>query len=215
MVPVKTGITPVLDYPRRSHDRKGYHYVAERSLSRFTLLGSFAGCATDGSGGLPHNLRPARGGHSQEPFRLVGSRRYGLLEDRVRRARAVPPGASEVGWTRPGRVSRCGTLRARARGDELLDLPGLRPHTPGRCRYARVRRSSRCCRRRLPAGARPAMGRARRGRYPPARSSRRARGGWTSTLWVWPSRYWPEACGPPTSSSPPARGALSRVGRGL
>jgi hypothetical protein len=25
MASVKTGITPVLDYPRRSHDRKGCH----------------------------------------------------------------------------------------------------------------------------------------------------------------------------------------------
>ena len=40
-------------------------------------------------------------------------------------------------------------------------------------------------------------------------------GGWTSTLWVWPSRSWPDVCGPATSSSPPARGALSPAGRGL
>src|SRR5215218_1885204 len=40
-------------------------------------------------------------------------------------------------------------------------------------------------------------------------------GGWTSILWVWLSRCWPDACGPATSSSPPARGALSRAGRGL
>src|SRR5215210_8803664 len=95
MAPVRVGVTPMLDYPRRNRDRKGCPDVAERSLYHRAPLGSITGCTADGPRGFLYSLRPARGRHSQEPLRLSGPRWHGLLEDRVRRARAAPPGAPE------------------------------------------------------------------------------------------------------------------------
>src|SRR5829696_6575919 len=176
LTPAKTWFTLVLDYPRPARDSRGFRYVAERSHSRFTTLGSFSGCAADGARNSLHILRPARCGHSQDPLRLPWPRGYGVLAGRVRRARAAPPGASDVGRSRPGCISCRRALRARPRGDELLALPGHRPHTPWRRRYPRVPGSPRCGCRRLPPDARPAMGLARRDRYPAARAPRYVRG---------------------------------------
>src|SRR5215203_171631 len=176
LTPAKTWFTLVLDYPRPARDSRGFRYVAERSHSRFTTLGSFSGCAADGARNSLHILRPARCGHSQDPLRLPWPRGYGVLAGRVRRARAAPPGASDVGRSRPGCISCRRALRVRPRGDELLALPGHRPHTPWRRRYPRVPGSPRCGRRRLPPDARPAMGLARRDRYPAARAPRYVRG---------------------------------------
>src|SRR5215217_5837387 len=76
--------------------QKGSGYIALRPLHRCASLGRIAKRAAYGAGDALHSLRPARGGHSQEPLRLVGSRRHGLLADSVRLAHAALAGAPET-----------------------------------------------------------------------------------------------------------------------
>src|SRR5215207_1352515 len=100
MSPVKAEVTLMLDYPRRSRDRKGCH-VAERSLVHRPPLRPITGRVADGPRDVLYSLRPDWGEHSQEPLRLFRARWHGVLEDHVRRARAAPPGAPEAPGTRP------------------------------------------------------------------------------------------------------------------
>src|SRR5215207_10563227 len=120
MVPTRTRFTPVLDYPRPISYQKGSAYVGPRSLHRCAPLGRCAKRAAYGARDALYSLRPARGGHSQEPLRVSGSRWYGLLADSVRHARAARAGAPETGRAWQERLSRGGALRASARVDEPL-----------------------------------------------------------------------------------------------